>query len=83
MPCTSNDYLIHFAERDLELIIEALQYYGLQGLMGTRAAWAGSMARELEAYKERQDCELSQPQGSDAGPLESKSQDEEGTKSNA
>jgi hypothetical protein len=50
-------YLISFSERDLDLVIQALEFFSRQTMMfGQQAEWAGMMTTELEATKKRQDA---------------------------
>lgn len=53
-----NDYFIDVIECDVQLILAALNYFcGRQAMMfRQRAKCTESFARELEAYKERQDA---------------------------
>lgn len=56
-----NDYLIQFSERDLQLILDALDFYSRQTTMfGVRADWASLMQKELEVYKVRRDQQIRQ-----------------------
>lgn len=52
-------YLICFSDRDIALVMDALNFYSRQPIFGNRAEWAALMVDELENFKVQQDSEAS------------------------